>query len=363
MNLEELEARVKRLEELIAGPVMGAPNQEVITSRLTITDEQGKTAAVVSATPDGATFIIGDPREGALVLGRKETGPYVLLTRPDGTTAGTFCMDEGMAQLILTGADHKAMAMFSASPSGPMLGLRDTQAKMRMAFSVVGDGTPCIMLYDEKGAMRLSLEAGRGVAQVNLHDPQGTCRAHLAVGADGMPLFKLTSSNDQRGIVLMPDKDGNGLRLFDSEGRPRLMVSVGDTGNPYIALANEQGVGRVYLCLDDENNGLRIYDSNKNGRLMVTVNADERPMISLCDANQKGRARLIMTSDGTPMFSLDNAEGRSLVVLSALAGAPGFILSDGAGTQRAILGMFPEGPCLVLTDENGDPMCEIPEPK
>jgi len=70
------------------------------------------------------------------------------------------------------------------------------------------------------------------------------------------------------------------------------------------------------------------------------------------DANGKSRIMLAMTEDG-PTLSLLDENGKGRAILNVIRGVAILGLNDENGKPRAMLGVSKEGPAIGLTDENG----------
>jgi hypothetical protein len=88
-------------------------------------------------------------------------------------------------------------------------------------------------------------------------------------------------------------------------------------------------------------------------RIAFEVQPDGAPWVSLADSTGKRRFMLTVNNNGSPAFSLLNAQERALLGVTATPdGVSGIMITDAAGKTRAIFGVLSGGSSLVSVHAN-----------
>jgi hypothetical protein len=353
----DLEARVRRLEELVAGPVFGDQTKTIRARRVEIVNEQGQVQTVLTITQEQAVMVLTDPgRNAKAMIGVGKEGPHIILTRPDGNVALRLGVSEkGDPTISLSDAKQQPVVMLSLTGNNPALDFRDQQGMVRLSLNVLASGTPFITCHDPQGTRRVSLstiEGPNGHAFLSLHDANGKEHFFAAVADGGTPQFVISGTD---GSQLMFNAGNQGTTVVVSDGQQQLRLALGlsDKNDPFITLYNDQSKPRVSLGVGEEYSGVAVNDSHEKGRVTMTVNADERPAITLRDESNCQRIVLTEMPDRSVGVALYDPQGKLMAMLSGRQDCRGLLVNDPTGRPRAILTFGPEGPALVMTDEFG----------
>lgn len=120
--MDDLETRVRRLENFVHAPVIGGPNKVVKGSTFELINELGAVVATLKPAPsgDGAGLAILDSKqEKVALLSVGKEGPQLMLTRKDGKGSVVLGVDRsGHAQLALTRDGTQPVILLSAAEVG-----------------------------------------------------------------------------------------------------------------------------------------------------------------------------------------------------------------------------------------------------
>lgn len=145
-------------------------------------------------------------------------------------------------------------------------------------------------VVDDRGEVRVLLEASGNRPGLILYGADGKVRATLTAGADGVSMLSLADAVGTPRAMLMVFPDGPSLMLSDTSGKTRAGLGVGGDGVPK----------------------LDLLDNSREIRASLSLNDKGTPSLSLNDA--AGTAILAVFPDGTPALGLTDAAGRERTV-------------------------------------------------
>jgi len=235
---------------------------------LSMSDQTGKTRALLGATLDGTGILFYDE------AGKSRIG---LLEAPDGAAYLSLADRGGMNRAILkTSADGSTNLVFNGTTGGP-----------RAALSVGSDDAPALQLWDgQKVRARLTSDS------FALFDQNEKARVGAVVDKSGWPL----------------------LVLQDAEGKPAVRLHASPDGTqrrPALVLYDKGGAAGVLAQVLEGGNTVAVVGAR--GSAIVSLEKDGSPRFSLEDGEGKVRAALRLGGDGTAALSFADHAGKGRV--------------------------------------------------
>ena len=141
-----------------------------------------------------------------------------------------------------------------------------------------------------------------------------------------------------RAVLSVQENGGASLYLTDATGTPRATLGVGRDGVPAVGLGDKDGTLRAAMA----------------------VAADGGGSIGFLDGHQNVRARLGLRPDAVPALDIFDDAQRDRVLLSVEPGRSLLRIADRSGQTRIGLGLSAGSPRIVVFDENGAPVGQLP---
>jgi hypothetical protein len=235
---------------------------------LSMSDQTGKTRALLGATLDGTGLIFYDDS------GKSRIG---LLQAPDGAAYLSLADRGGMNRAILkASADGSTNLIFNGADGGP-----------RVALWVGSDNAPALQLWDgQKVRARLAGES------FTFFDQNEKVRVAAAVDRNGWPL----------------------LVLQDAEGKPAARLHASPDGTqrrPALVLYDRGGTAGVVAQAFEGGNTVGVMGAK--GNAIVSLEQDGSPRFSLEGGDGKVRAALRLGGDGTTALTFVDPAGKGRV--------------------------------------------------
>jgi len=150
-RLEQLEAKVAALREGFIG------EQQVKAGRFVVLDARGQVRAELGPNGQGAMALElrNEAGQTQAVLGVHPSGsPFLLLLGAEGQPRlGVHLDPGGSPAIMLTGPDMKPRIRIAEKDGGSQVALIDGEGRVRAAVSVLPNGTPGILTFEEDGKL------------------------------------------------------------------------------------------------------------------------------------------------------------------------------------------------------------------
>jgi hypothetical protein len=246
---------------------------------LSMSDQTGKTRALLGATLDGNGLLFFDES------GKSRIG---LLQAPDGAAYLSLADRDGMNRGILkASADGSTNLVFNGTGGGP-----------RAALWVGSDNTPGLQLWDgQKVRARLASDS------FTLFDQNEKGRVAAAVDKNGWPLLVLQDGEGKPAVRLHASPDGTQRRpalvLYDKGGTAGVLAQAWEGGNA-VAVMGAKGSAIVSL---EQDGSPRVGLEDRDGkvRAALRLGGDGTAALSFVDPAGRGRVGVGVRPDGTPL--------------------------------------------------------------
>jgi hypothetical protein len=361
MNLEE---RVRRLEELVAR--LAAGKLPVIeTNCLSLVNQQGQVQGILAAASGEVALALCDPSgKSSIAIGVGKAGPHMEFTRKDGKVAMQLAVDEnGLSMFEMSDRQSRPRFSVAVDDAGPHVQLLNEHHQVRLELSIGKGDTPIIVLNDDQGKMRLMLHVtGTDINSANLVLRDATGRICGLFDVDGAGKTRFVMGDHDKTQIMMHVDPVSSEIVFADDAQLRLALGLmTKTKQPYVSLYTVQSQPRVTLGVTESHCGLAVNDSHAANRLMAIVDSDERPWFIIRDDHQKDRLKMTIMPDGSSGISLHDSQGHLVALLcGGSRQASQLILKDATGRSVASLTYGPEGPSLVMLDDDGQPIFVAP---
>lgn len=185
-----------------------------------------------------------------------------------------------------------------------------------------------------------------------------TLAAAAMVGLAGAAVFLTWSAGfrlRQGGI------EARRFALVDEHGRPRAVLSVQENGAASLYLTDGKGTPRATLGVGKDGvPALGLGDEDGTLRAAMAVAADGGCSLGFFDGHQNVRARLGLRPDAVPALDIFDDAQRDRVLLSVEPGRSLLRIADRSGQTRIGLGLSAGSPGIVVFDQNGAPVGQLP---
>ena len=215
--------------------------------------------------------------------------------------------------------------------------LRDTNGRERASLELL-EGAPMLMIYDESANPRAIVGYGKDAAFFSLSGADGKVQANLQANSSGSFLALYDADEKERlGINFLEGYPF--VRLVDQEGNPRVAIGAPIPGNlgTGLLVVGETGKAKVRVGFLTEEPAVGLTDQDENLRLLLYASKDGAN-VSLVNKSQEVVGELHEDEDGSVQLNLNDAYGQ----------------------RRVVMRMGPQGPMLVVGDENQKTLWKAP---
>jgi hypothetical protein len=299
----------------------GVDRTQVLAGSLLVQDPSTQRTLTLAATADGPSVsLVGDAgntllasvdAQGGVVAVGGEAGEFRVGSQAMRLTDdGTWSIRSGSQQVLAASMMDGIASLKLVAPGGIATLQAGPESRLVLAGAdtesvTLASGPDAAILQTSDAAIRLHANSGAGSLRIGGGEAGGV---RLTGGVDGMrPAVDVLGAGDVRVATLTTGRDGLGL------------LAVSDRAGTPVALLHGLATG--------------------HGRLAVH--------------GPRGRAIADSAADGTPSFSLQTLDGRTLATMAATDRGGALNLMNADGTPVVLAGVTADGPGGAAAFQNG----------